>query len=82
MNENETQSPRSTTNPTTFIVFKSPKSGDSPGVKATAKKKGVKTKKIADRTVHPGKGLNEQVGPVQIGKLVSTSTHFKEFIYE
>ena len=82
MSENERQSLRNTTNPTTFVVLKPPRPEDSPGVKATAKKKGVKTKKIADRTVHPGKGLNEQVGPVQIGKLVSTSTHFKEFIYE
>ena len=67
-------------NTTTFIVLKPPRPEDSPGVKATAKKKGVKTKKIADRAVHPGKVLNEKVGPVQIGNLVSTSTSFKEFI--
>ena len=33
-------------NTTTFIVLKPPRPEDSPGVKATAKKKGEKPKKI------------------------------------
>ena len=67
-------------NTTTFIVLKPPRPEDSPGVKATAKKKVIKTIKVAGRTINPGKVLDEKVEQGQIENLVSTSSSFKEFI--